>query len=135
VPVPCLCCLRVLLVRGSEAYASWPRPVAGGKATVAMQAGDRLVIHTPGAGGYGPPAPAPASGSETSPQSVATPVPTMWNVVGSAAATPTSVDALRAKVAAMQRISGGDGNNSGGNGAAVETKGSVAEYTRLQESA
>jgi len=27
----------------------------GGKATVAVAAGDRIIIHTPGAGGYGPP--------------------------------------------------------------------------------
>lgn len=36
----------------------------GGKATVQLEYGDRLVIHTPGAGGYGPPAAGEAEGGE-----------------------------------------------------------------------
>jgi N-methylhydantoinase B/oxoprolinase/acetone carboxylase alpha subunit len=87
---------------------------------VRMQAGDRLIIHTPGGGGYGP-----AAASETAAASKNSMViSTMHN------AQPDAVDA-----AEVARVMDGNGASQLAAAQVVHPTGSVAEYSRLQESA
>ena len=83
----------------------------GGKATVQLEAGDVLQIHTPGAGGYGP-------------------------VEGGGEGEDGGQAAWRLKAAAAAGVGGEGGGEGGGQKQHVELSvGSVHEYKRMQESA
>lgn len=100
----------------------------GAKATIHVGAGDRLQIHTPGAGGYGAPeSAAPAEGSDTA------------EMLGAAAgAGGGSVDdalgaALkRRKLAAAQHGSGGAAAHDSP-AVMMQQRGSVHDYRSRQE--
>ena len=85
-----------------------------------MQAGDRLIINTPGAGGYGP----PESEASQDVDHTQTVVSTMHNAV------PDAVDAA----AVRKQLAQGDGILASTH-VQHQPKGSLAEYKRLQESA
>ncbi len=125
--VPCLrasSALAELAPWQSCAYLGNPLTRAGGKSTFQMQAGDRLVILTPGAGAFGAAPPGSLAEEERAPQGGSGVVSTMHNA--------EVVGAKRARAAAGQQE--GSTNGEGG-GRRVQLKGSVYEYQRQQESA